>query len=100
MPRSSILLVALLAAPLALAAGTGPTYPDDPHSPAPKPGVDSTLNPIEKPVPRNTDPRIQGNDPDSPPAEQNDNRDLPGVDGSGSESTGRQGGGAAEGGQR
>jgi len=100
MPRSSILLVTLLAAPLALAAGTGPTYPDDPHSTAPKPGVDSTLNPIEKPVPRNTDPRIQGNDPDSPPAEQNDNRDLPGVDGSGSEGTGRQGGGATEGGQR
>jgi len=54
--------------------------------------VDSTLNPIEKPMPRDTDPRIQGNDPESPPAEQNDNRDLPGMDGSGSEgTTGRQG---------
>ncbi|WP_085692497.1 MULTISPECIES: hypothetical protein [unclassified Pseudomonas] len=91
MPRSSILLIALLAAPLAIAAGTGPTYPDDPHNPAPKPGADSTLNPIEKPMPRDTDPRIKGNDPDSPPAEQNDNRDLPGMDGSGSEGTERQG---------
>lgn len=91
MPRSSILLIALLAAPFAMAAGTGPTYPDDPHNPAPKPGADSTLNPIEKPMPRDTDPRIQGNDPDSPPAEQNNNRDLPGMDGSGSEGTGRQG---------
>lgn len=100
MPRSSILLIALLAAPFAMAAGTGPTYPDDPHNPAPKPGADSTLNPIEKPMPRDTDPRIQGNDPDSPPAEQNDNRDLPGMDGSGSEGTGRQGGSGTGGSQR
>ncbi|EKT4467505.1 hypothetical protein QEL93_002916 [Pseudomonas putida] len=78
-------LAALLASPLALAAGSGPTHPDDPHSPAPQPGADSTLNPIEKPMPRDTDPRIRGNDPDSPPAEQNDNRDLPGMDGGGSE---------------
>ncbi|MFP3369462.1 MULTISPECIES: hypothetical protein [unclassified Pseudomonas] len=91
MPRSSILLIALLASPLALAAGTGPTYPDDPHNPAPRPGVDSTLNPIEKPMPRNTDPRIQGNDPESPPAKQNDNRDLPGLGDSGSEGSGHQG---------
>ena len=91
MTRPSILLIVLLATPLALAAGTGPTHPDDPHSSAPQPGADSTLNPIEKPMPRDTDPRIQGNDPDSPPAEQNDNRDLPGMDGSGSEGVGRQG---------
>lgn len=52
MNRSSVLLIALLASPLALAAGTGPTYPDDPHNNAPQPGVDSTLNPIEKPTPR------------------------------------------------
>ncbi|MDE4541067.1 hypothetical protein GIB19_28105, partial [Pseudomonas sp. ITEM 17296] len=58
---------------------------------APTPGVDSTLNPIEKPMPRDTDPRIEGNDPESPPATQNDGRDLPGMDGSGSEGTGRQG---------
>lgn len=95
MPRSSILLIALLASPMALAAGTGPTYPDDPHNPAPRPGVDSTLNPIEKPMPRDTDTRIQGNDPESPPAKQNDNRDLPGMDGSGSEGTGRQGEGSS-----
>ncbi|MDD2135665.1 hypothetical protein [Pseudomonas kurunegalensis] len=94
MPRTSILLIALLGSPLALAAGTGPTYPDDPHSTAPKPGVDSTLNPIEKPMPRDTDPRIKGNDPDSPPAELNDNRDLPGMDGSGQEGTRRQDGAA------
>ncbi|WP_454244255.1 hypothetical protein [Pseudomonas sp. Y3 TE3536] len=53
--------------------------------------VDSTLNPIEKPMPRDTDPRIGGNDPESPPATQNDGRDLPGMDGSGSEGAGRQG---------
>ncbi|MFZ5935978.1 hypothetical protein ACOKS3_14205 [Pseudomonas sp. HS6-2] len=92
MPRSTLLLLALLTSPLALAVGTGPTYPDDPHNPAPQPGVDSTLNPIEKPMPRDTDPRIQGNDPESPPAKQDDNRDLPGMDGSGSEGTGREGG--------
>ncbi|MFJ2983132.1 MULTISPECIES: hypothetical protein [unclassified Pseudomonas] len=98
MIRSSLLLATLLAAPLAMAVGTGTTYPDDPHNPAPKPGVDSTLNPIEKPMPRDTDPRIQGNDPQSPPAKQNDNRDLPGMDGSGSEGNGAQGG--SEGSQR
>lgn len=97
MTRSTLLLAALLASPLALAVGTGPTYPDDPHNPAPQPGVDSTLNPIEKPMPRDTDPRTQGNDPESPPAQQNDNRDLPGMDGSGSE--GSAGSGAAEGGR-
>lgn len=86
------LLAALLCSPLAMAVGTGTTYPDDPHSPAPQPGVDSTLNPVEKPMPRDTDPRIQGNDPESPPARQNDNRDLPGMDGSGSEGNGSQGG--------
>ncbi|MGX1022072.1 hypothetical protein AB7M33_004748 [Pseudomonas sp. Y3 TE3536] len=42
-------------------------------------------------MPRDTDPRIEGNDPESPPATQNDGRDLPGMDGSGSEGTGRQG---------
>ncbi|BBU44944.1 hypothetical protein I5Q41_02870 [Pseudomonas monteilii] len=94
MTRTSILLITLLGSPLALAAGTGPTYPDDPHSTAPRPGVDSTLNPIEKPMPRDTDPRIKGNDPDSPPAEQNDNRDLPGMDGSGQEGIRRQSGAA------
>ncbi|WP_235199882.1 hypothetical protein [Pseudomonas monteilii] len=92
MTRTSILLITLLGSPLALAAGTAPTYPDDPHSIAPRPGVDSTLNPIEKPMPRDTDPRIKGNDPDSPPAEQNDNRDLPGMGGSGQEGTRRQSG--------
>ncbi|WP_449432843.1 hypothetical protein [Pseudomonas putida] len=92
MNRSSFLLAALLVSPLALAVGTGPTYPDDPHNPAPQPGVDSTLNPIEKPMPRDTDPRIQGSDPESPPARQDDNRELPGMDGSGSEGGGRQGG--------
>ncbi|MFJ4157474.1 hypothetical protein ACIPZF_22060 [Pseudomonas sp. NPDC089752] len=96
MIRSSVLLAAMLAAPMALAVGTGTTYPDDPHNPAPKPGVDSTLNPIEKPMPRDTDPRLQGNDPDSPPAKQNDNRDLPGMDGSGSEGDGA----GSDGGQR
>ncbi|MFJ4354007.1 hypothetical protein ACIPZ5_24325 [Pseudomonas sp. NPDC089428] len=100
MPRSTLLLLALLTSPLALAVGTGPTYPDDPHNPAPQPGVDSTLNPIEKPMPRDTDPRIQGNDPQSPPARQNDNRDLPGMDGSGSEGTGSQGADGSSGSQR
>jgi len=100
MPRSTLLLLALLTSPLALAVGTGPTYPDDPHNPAPQPGVDSTLNPIEKPMPRDTDPRIQGNDPESPPARQNDNRDLPGMDGSGSEGSGRQGGSNSGGAQQ
>ncbi|WP_085678910.1 MULTISPECIES: hypothetical protein [unclassified Pseudomonas] len=100
MTRSTLLLVALLTSPLALAVGTGPTYPDDPHNPAPQPGVDSTLNPIEKPMPRDTDPRIQGNDPESPPAKQNDNRDLPGMDGSGSEGTGGQGANGNSGSQR
>lgn len=85
------LLAALLASPLALAVGTGTTYPDDPHSPAPQPGVDSTLNPVEKPMPRDTDPRIQGSDPDSPAARQNDERDLPGMGDSGSEGMGRTG---------
>ncbi|MGY3018618.1 hypothetical protein ACVWZ5_004177 [Pseudomonas sp. TE6283] len=92
--KHAFLLAALLASPLALAAGTGATYPDDPHNPAPQPGVDSTLNPIEQPMPRDTDPRIKGNDPDSPPAEQNDDRDLPGMGDSGSEGMGRDGGGS------
>ena len=92
MNRSTLILAALLASPLAWAVGTGPTYPDDPHNPAPQPGVDSTLNPIEQPMPRDTDPRLQGTDPQDPPARQNDNRDLPGMDGSGSEGSGRQGG--------
>lgn len=91
MNRPSFLLLALLASPLALAAGTGPTYPDDPHNQAPKPGADSTLNPIEKPMPRDTDPRLQGNDPDSPPAQQNDNQDFPGMDGTGSEGASSKG---------
>ncbi|QCI12247.1 hypothetical protein E6B08_13140 [Pseudomonas putida] len=97
MNRSTLLLAALLASPLAWAVGTGPTYPDDPHNPAPQPGVDSTLNPIEQPMPRDTDPRLQGTDPQDPPAQQNDNRDLPGMDGSGSEGTGGQGGDAGSG---
>ena len=92
--KAALLLAALLASPLVLAAGTGATYPDDPHSPAPKPGVDSTLNPVEKPMPRDTDPRIKGNDPDSPPAEHKDERDLPGMGGSGSEGMGRGGDGS------
>lgn len=37
----SFLLAALFASPLAFAVGTGATYPDDPHNPAPQPGVDS-----------------------------------------------------------
>ncbi|MHC6225463.1 hypothetical protein ACYU03_11935 [Pseudomonas sp. X10] len=90
-----LFLAAALAAPFSLAAGTGPTYPDDPHSTAPEPGADSTLNPIERPMPRDTDPRIQGNDPDSPPADQTDDRRLPGMDGSGSEGTGSQGDGSS-----
>lgn len=97
MNRSTLLLAALLASPLAWAVGTGPTYPDDPHNPAPQPGVDSTLNPIEQPMPRDTDPRLQGTDPQAPPAQQNDNRDLPGMDGSGSEGTGGQGSDAGSG---
>ncbi|MCO7514304.1 hypothetical protein NJF44_12155 [Pseudomonas guariconensis] len=83
--KATYLLAALLASPLALAVGTGPTHPDNPHTPAPNPGADSTLNPVERPMPRDTDPRIQGNDPDSPPAEQTDDRNLPGMDGGGSE---------------
>lgn len=74
-----LLLAAVLATPLAMAAGTGPTYPDDPHNSAPKPGADSTLNPIETPMPRNTDPRLNGNDPDSPPASQSNDHKLPGM---------------------
>lgn len=100
MIRTSLLLAALLASPLALAVGTGPTHPDDPHNPAPQPGADSTLNPIEEPMPRDTDPRIQGSDPESPPARQNNNRDLPGMEGSGSEGAGGQGGNGSDGGQR
>ncbi|MEN8641566.1 hypothetical protein [Pseudomonas sichuanensis] len=91
----SFLFAALLASPLAFAAGTGATYPDDPHNPAPQPGVDSTLNPIEKPMPRDTDPRIKGYDPDSPAARQNVDQDLPGLGESGSEGMGRQGKGAS-----
>ncbi|MBA1202698.1 hypothetical protein G7009_13205 [Pseudomonas capeferrum] len=87
-----LLISALLASPFALAVGTGPTHPDDPHSVAPQPGADSTLNPIEKPLPRDTDPRPQGNDPESPPARPGDNNDLPGMDGTGSEGNGMQGG--------
>ncbi|MDH0650022.1 hypothetical protein N5D48_13800 [Pseudomonas sp. GD03858] len=92
--KHAFLLAALLASPLALAVGTGTTYPDDPHNPAPQPGVDSTLNPIEKPMPRDTDPRIKGNDPQRAPAEQNDARDLPGMGDSGSEGMGREGDGS------
>ncbi|MDR2308217.1 MAG: hypothetical protein LBE53_13630 [Paucimonas sp.] len=95
----SLIFATLLATPLAFAAGTGATYPDDPHSPAPQPGVDSTLNPVEKPLPRDTDPRIKGNAPDSPPAQQNDDRDLPGLGGGGSEGMGRQGQGGADSGK-
>ena len=97
--KHAFLLAALLASPLAFAAGTGATYPDDPHNPAPKPGVDSTLNPIEKPMPRDTDPRIKGADPDNPPVEQNNDRDLPQIGGSGSEGMGREGSGSRNGGQ-
>ena len=91
----SFLFAALLASPLAFAAGTGATYPDDPHNPAPQPGVDSTLNPIEKPMPRDTDPRLNGYDPDSPAARQNDDQALPGLGESASEGMGRQGEGAS-----
>lgn len=87
----TFLLAAVFVSPLSLAVGTGPTYPDDPHNPAPQPGVDSTLNPIEKPMPRDTDPRLQGNDPDSPPATQNDEHDLPGMEGSGSQDSNKAG---------
>ncbi|MER2298798.1 MAG: hypothetical protein ABS956_15065 [Pseudomonas sp.] len=92
MTRSTLMLLALLTSPLALAVGTGPTYPDDPHNPAPQPGVDSTLNPIEKPMPRSTDPRLQGDDKQNLPSTPQDNRDLPGMDGTGSEGAGGQGG--------
>ncbi|WDY60307.1 hypothetical protein [Pseudomonas sp. PSKL.D1] len=88
MHRPALLLAALLASPLAFAVGTGPTYPDDPHNPAPKPGVDSTLNPIEKPMPRDTDPRVQGDEKKMTPERKADERDLPGMDGSGSEGNG------------
>ena len=91
----ALLITALLACPLALAVGTGTTYPDDPHAGAPEPGVDSTLNPIQKPMPRDTDPRPQGNDPESPPAQPGDNNNLPGMDATGSEGTGMQGGAGA-----
>ncbi|MFF7065911.1 hypothetical protein [Pseudomonas sp. NPDC008258] len=92
MTRPSILLIALLTSPLALAVGTGPTYPDDPHNPAPRPGVDSTLNPIEKPMPRDTDTRLPGDEPQSPPARQEDERDLPGMGGSEGQRTDGQAG--------
>ncbi|MGE7989907.1 hypothetical protein ACQKPE_02430 [Pseudomonas sp. NPDC089554] len=87
-----LLLAALLCSPLAMAVGTGTTYPDDPHNPAPKPGVDSTLNPIEKPMPRDTDPRLPGDAPERLPGQPDDQR-LPGMDGSGSEGGGGQGSG-------
>lgn len=90
---STCLLAVLLASPLALAVGTGPTHPDDPHSNAPEPGVDSTLNPVERPLPTNPDSRIQGNGPDSPPARQeNNNPGLPGQDDTGSEGSSNIGG--------
>ncbi|WP_050577216.1 hypothetical protein [Pseudomonas cremoricolorata] len=82
--KRSLLLAALLVSPLALAAGTGTTFPDDPHNPAPAPGVDSTLNPIEKPMPRDTDPRLPGDDQRLPgetqrtPANPGDDPSLPG----------------------
>lgn len=94
--KPALLLAALLATPLAFAAGTGPTHPDDPHSTTPRPGADSTLNPVQKPLPTDTDPRIKGNDPDSPPAEQDDHRDLPGMGETGSEGAGREGGAAGK----
>lgn len=93
MKRHSIaaLLAALLASPLALAIGTGPTHPDNPHSTMPEAGTDSTLNPTQAPMPRDTDPRIQGSDQQTPPAEQSVDPRLPGMDGSGSEGTAGQG---------
>ncbi|WP_312933403.1 hypothetical protein [Pseudomonas sp.] len=63
--KRTLLLAALLASPLAFAAGAGPGtgFPDDPHNPAPAPGVESTQNPIEKPMPRTTDAELPGTDP-------------------------------------
>lgn len=88
LPRTC-LLAALLASPLAMAVGTGPTHPDDPHKGAPTPGVDSTLNPTQDTMPTNPDSRVQGNGPDSPPARQeHDNPGLPGQKGTGSERNG------------
>jgi hypothetical protein len=42
-------------------------------------------------MPRDTDPRIQGSDQQTPPAEQSVDPRLPGMDGSGSEGTAGQG---------
>lgn len=98
MKRHSIiaLLAAVLASPLALAVGTGPTHPDDPHSTMPDAGTESTRNPTQAPVPRDTDPRVQGSDPQTPPAEQSVDPRLPGMDGSGSEGTAGQGDAGSE----
>lgn len=87
-----LMMAALLVSPVVLAAGTGPTYPDDPHNPAPKPGVESTLDPIEKPMPRDTDPRLPGDDQRLPGSDQRqpetlDNQNLPGMNGSGTPGT-------------
>lgn len=86
--KRSLLLAALLVSPLTFAAagaGTGTTFPDDPHNPAPTPGVDSTLNPVEKPMPRDTDPRLPGDDQRLPGEDQRtltnpaDDQSLPGM---------------------
>ncbi len=82
-----LFLAAALTAPLALAIGTGPTHPDNPHGTMPDAGTESTRNPIQSPEPRDTDPRVQGNDPESPPLEKPVDPRLPGMDGSGSEGT-------------
>ncbi|WP_049870552.1 hypothetical protein [Pseudomonas cremoricolorata] len=82
--KRSLLLAALLVSPLALAVGTGPTYPDDPHNPAPTPGVGTTLEPVQKNMPRATDPRLPDDDQRLPaenqraPANPADDPSLPG----------------------
>lgn len=91
----SCLLAALLCSPLAMAVGTSTTYPDDPHNPGPAPGVDSTLNPIQQPMPRDTDPRVPNAESESPSIKQKDDADLPGMDQTGSEGGGAQGDGGA-----
>ena len=90
-----VMIAALLCSPLAMAVNTGPTYPDDPHSTGAKPGAESTLNPIETPVPRDTDPRVQNSQPESPSSTEDTDRDLPGMSETGSEGAGGAGGGGA-----
>ncbi|CAG8863260.1 hypothetical protein PS627_00196 [Pseudomonas fluorescens] len=94
------LLAAILASPMALAVGTGPTHPDNPHGTMPEAGTESTRNPTQAPVPRDTDPRVQGSGQQTSPAEQSVDPRLPGMDGSGSEGSAAGQGDAGSGQQR